>query len=497
MISLRVGAVLVALLCSVLFFGQAANAQFRITVGSEVYGGNTYPTVVLENDIFIVTIATQSGGINVPGNVESVIRSVYLKANSVSAGGQFMDACSFRGVLSNAVPHDNPDGSKSVTLTYVTGSPTTSEYTIYQDKPYIRMFYQIYNSAATFNIVEFPGVGGEFRIHGSDTWLRTPQSSFYPCAYFNAYETSVGGCTYGPDPADGGSLSYNGYFVMAYGQTGATGSGYGRTTPFHTNTEGGLCIIKLFSGGGFEPYGAISGSSGTIGFIPFTSYLYFFTNGVDSGLSYGKSLVAPTPVQLSSLSANVINPQGSVRINWTTISETNNYGFEVQKAQSVAGDYSTIPGAFIPGHGTTLVPQHYTYTDMSAGAGVWYYRLKQIDLNGSVHYSDGVQAAQLTDVASSSLPTAFALRPSYPNPFNPSTIIRYELPRDATVTLAVYDVLGRRVGDLVNGNQEAGYHSATWNASEMSSGVYFARFTATDANGNVQLSKVNKLILSK
>ncbi|MEO8169000.1 MAG: hypothetical protein ABI623_12180, partial [bacterium] len=452
---LTIKALLATLVCSLFLTSQPAHAQFQITVDSEVYGGNTYPTVRLENDIFVVNVGTQTGGINVPGGVESVIRSVYLKAPASNVSGQFMDACSFRGVLSNAVANDNPDGSKSVTLTYVTGTPqSSSRYTIYQDRPYIKIDYVTYFSSSVFNIVEFPGVGGEYRIHGSEGWLRTPESSYYPCAYFDAFETNLGGCgvTYGPDPLDAGSLNYNGFFVMAFGETGTTGRGYGRTSPFHTGIGGGFCIIKLFNGGGFEPYAAISGSSGNFSFIPFTSYLYFFTNGVDSGLAYGKSLVAPTPVQLSSLSANVINPQGSVRINWTTISETNNYGFEVQKAQSVAGEYSTIPDAFIPGHGTTLVPQHYTYTDMSTSPGVWYYRLKQIDLNGSVHYSDGVQAAQLTGVAGSSLPAAFALKPSYPNPFNPSTIIRYELPREATVSLAVYDVLGRRVGDLVNGN---------------------------------------------
>ena len=86
---------------------------------------------------------------------------------------------------------------------------------------------------------------------------------------------------------------------------------------------------------------------------------------------------------------------------------------------------------------------------------------------------------------------------AYPNPFNPSTQINFDLPEGAFVLLNVFDVLGRKVGELANGNYAAGYHSTTWNASNISSGVYFARFTATDVSGSVKLSKVNKLLLTK
>ena len=86
---------------------------------------------------------------------------------------------------------------------------------------------------------------------------------------------------------------------------------------------------------------------------------------------------------------------------------------------------------------------------------------------------------------------------NYPNPFNPSTQIKYDLPEASHVTLAVYDVLGRKVTELVNGQVAEGYHTATWNASDVASGIYLARFTVTDASGNMKLNKVNKLILMK
>jgi len=94
-------------------------------------------------------------------------------------------------------------------------------------------------------------------------------------------------------------------------------------------------------------------------------------------------------------------------------------------------------------------------------------------------------------------PTEYTLHPTYPNPFNPTTTIKFDLPEPSHVSLIIYDVLGRKVAELVNGMKEAGYHSTTWNASDVASGVYFARFSATDADGTVKLNKVTKLLLTK
>jgi hypothetical protein len=102
-----------------------------------------------------------------------------------------------------------------------------------------------------------------------------------------------------------------------------------------------------------------------------------------------------------------------------------------------------------------------------------------------------------TEASLSQLPTEFAVHPNYPNPFNPTTTIKYDLPEDSHVSLVIYDVLGRKVAELESGVKEAGYHSTTWNASSVASGVYFARFAATDASGHVRLNSVTKLLLTK
>ena len=104
----------------------------------------------------------------------------------------------------------------------------------------------------------------------------------------------------------------------------------------------------------------------------------------------------------------------------------------------------------------------------------------------------GVQASHS---GQQTIPKAYVLAQNYPNPFNPTTEIRFGLPDAGTVSLVVYDVLGRKVAELANGYHAAGYHNATWNAVGAASGVYFARFSVTSTAGAVAYTKVNKLML--
>jgi hypothetical protein len=99
--------------------------------------------------------------------------------------------------------------------------------------------------------------------------------------------------------------------------------------------------------------------------------------------------------------------------------------------------------------------------------------------------------------AATLLPEAFLIRDAFPNPFNPSTEIRYELPEPARVSLVIHDVLGRVVETLIDETKGAGYHAVQWSAAGRSSGVYLARFTATTATGSVALQRTMKLVLTK
>ncbi len=91
----------------------------------------------------------------------------------------------------------------------------------------------------------------------------------------------------------------------------------------------------------------------------------------------------------------------------------------------------------------------------------------------------------------------FTLLANYPNPFNPSTALGYQLPEEANVKLAVFDVLGWQVAELASGVQQKGYYSVTWDGTSVASGVYYARFTIIDGIGNVRFTKINKLLLMK
>ena len=101
------------------------------------------------------------------------------------------------------------------------------------------------------------------------------------------------------------------------------------------------------------------------------------------------------PIQLSSFTATPLTG-GQVRLDWTTLSEMNNYGFEIQRKRNGETEFQTVPLSFVPGHGTTIDPHSYSFTDTTVAAGQWWYRLKQIDLDGTIHFGPEVTVDVLT-----------------------------------------------------------------------------------------------------
>jgi hypothetical protein len=193
--------------------------------------------------------------------------------------------------------------------------------------------------------------------------------------------------------------------------------------------------------------------------------------------------ILPIPVELTSFAASVSD--GNVNLNWTTATEQNNQGFEVQR--STDNQFTSI--GFVNGSGTTTEVHSYSYVDASVEVGTYTYRLKQVDYDGTFEYSSVVEV----DVTA---PNVFALEQNYPNPFNPSTMIKFNLAADSKVSLTIFDVLGQEVANLISGNLTAGSHEIDFNASNVNSGVYFYRIDATAVDGT-NFTSVKKMILTK
>lgn len=185
------------------------------------------------------------------------------------------------------------------------------------------------------------------------------------------------------------------------------------------------------------------------------------------------------PVELTAFSASIHN--GQVVLNWATATEINNAGFEIEH-KSANSNWKNI--GFVNGNGSTTEPQSYTFADKSPVAGVNYYRLKQVDFDGTFEYSNVVEV-------SVGIPTVFAVEQNYPNPFNPSTVINYQIPSSEFVSLKVFNVIGKEIATLINEVQPAGNYSVTFDADNLPSGLYLYRLEAG------KYSKTMKMMLVK
>ena len=213
--------------------------------------------------------------------------------------------------------------------------------------------------------------------------------------------------------------------------------------------------------------------------------------GPHSGI-YRRSLSEILPLQLASFMAQRYGTT-SMQLTWTTALEIRNYGFEVQHS-SDGRNFASIGGSFVPGNGTTTISHTYEYVDANP-AGTSNYRLKQMDTDGTVNYSESVQPAATLAVKEQKT-AAFALEQNYPNPFNPSTKIRFTIVYRQMTSVKVYDVLGREVATLMNEVKEPGTYTVEFsakggNGNRLASGVYVYVLKSSEGqrSGRMILSK--------
>ena len=191
--------------------------------------------------------------------------------------------------------------------------------------------------------------------------------------------------------------------------------------------------------------------------------------------------VEPLPVELTSFTYKI--KEGVVTLNWSTATEVNNCGFDIERAFNNQTDRKTAEWkriGFIPGAGNSNSPKEYSFTDdlnqtvihpYSAGAEYSHsvrYRLKQIDNDGTFSYSEEVSVIN-------SPPSTLNLFQNYPNPFNPVTVIGYVIPKAGFVSVKLYDATGVQIAELVKENQEAGYHKVELSADRynLATGLYY------------------------
>ena len=188
-----------------------------------------------------------------------------------------------------------------------------------------------------------------------------------------------------------------------------------------------------------------------------------------------------TPVEMTSFTSSV--SQSGITLNWSTATELNNNGFEVEKSNDGKNFYKV---GFVKGAGSSTQNHNYSYFDNInvSGKTIFYYRLKQVDFSGASQYSN-ILTVQFD------MPRNFALSQNYPNPFNPTTMINYSVAKESNVTIKIYDVMGREVETLVNENKEPGNYEVNFNAQNLASGIYFYKMNAGD------FTSIKKLTLLK
>jgi V8-like Glu-specific endopeptidase len=243
-------------------------------------------------------------------------------------------------------------------------------------------------------------------------------------------------------------------------QVGPNAGSSGTTMRYVTDTQGGnsgspiidaLTNVAL----GIHTHGGCSSSGGNNnGTSLFHTALWA---AVDEGT---------VPVELTSFSAIVSGTKAE--LSWITTTEHNNRGFDIERRNDQA-IYEQI--GFVNGFGTATEPQAYSFVDNKLNPGNYFYRLKQIDFDGTFSYSNTVEVEIVT-------PSTFVLEQNYPNPFNPSTSIRFSIPVETDVRLNVFNTLGQEVAEIINSRLKDGYHEIDFDATNLTSGIYFYRLEA-------------------
>ncbi len=288
---------------------------------------------------------------------------------------------------------------------------------------------------------------------------------------------------------------------------GGSYDGYGMFATLLTNLSGSTTAISKYFGGSYDGYA--SGSGSTLAMY-FTGARYlggsfdgnaetptlltnfngltlllakYFGGSYDGYDALPSSETGALTIQLAAFTARP-NPAGKgILLEWSTISEENNYGFYVERRKENDSAFVDVPNSFVAGHGTTLQKESYSFVDSTiTGLGRYYYCLRQVDLDGTTHTT----APVMFDVSVLSVieraPIEFRVYQNYPNPFNPTTTISFTVDKTEWAKVAVYNILGQEVARLFDGMAEPGqYYRFNFPPSGgCASGMYFYRVATSN-----------------
>jgi hypothetical protein len=242
-------------------------------------------------------------------------------------------------------------------------------------------------------------------------------------------------------------------------------------------------IVKLSLDGGVTYPHIIFNKSGTELSTAGSSTTSFTPTSAAQWKTFSYPLSQVIPVELTSFEAK---PQGlDVELKWTTSTETNNYGFEIQRKYE--NDFITV--GFVKGSGHSTEIKKYSFVDRHLPEGNYVYRLKQIDYNGAYHFSNEVEVLI-------SGPKEYFIEQNYPNPFNPTTTIKFNLAVISNVNLKIYNNLGQEIRTLISGKMKAGRNEVVFDGSDLSSGIYVYKIEAVGDDGSTFTSS-KKMVLIK
>lgn len=199
------------------------------------------------------------------------------------------------------------------------------------------------------------------------------------------------------------------------------------------------------------------------------------------GSNFAVTILNDVPVELSSFNANIVD--GKISLRWRTESEKNNLGFEIQRADKNSEAWSVV--GFVKGNGTSTTQNDYSFIDEN-GFGHFSYRLKQIDMSGEFAFSDAVDAENY-------FVETFSLQQNFPNPFNPTTKIKFRNSMEGNVILSVYNLNGEMIENIFNGKVKTGEVEVEWSASRLPSGVYLIQA----AHSQLKSKNTIKAVLAK